>query len=214
MMRIAGSEKLRGQLNFALHLLTHPFDGFWDMKHEKKGSMKIALTFIVLWILTNILEKQQMGYLYNPSFGVPVRVGSEVVRVLVLFVLFVVANWSVTTLMDGKGTARDIIMLFGYSCLPVFLVRLPVIVFSKAATYGEGAYIRFLFVFSMIWFLALLFFGMITIHEYSLGKGIFAALITLLAMGIIVFIAVILWNLMMQMVNFLAALYKELSLRL
>jgi len=66
----------------------------------------------------------------------------------------------------------------------------------------------------MIWFLALLFFGMITIHEYSLGKGIFTALITLLAMGIIVFISVILWNLLMQMVNFLAALYKELSLRL
>ena len=213
-MQIAGSEKLRGQLKFALHLLTHPFDGFWDMKHEKKGSMTLSLTFIVLWILTNILEKQQMGYLFNPSFGVPVRAGNEILSVLVIFVLFVVANWSVTTLMDGKGTARDIIMLYGYACLPIFLVRVPVILFSKAATYGEGAYISFLFAFSMIWFLALLFFGMITIHEYSLGKGIFTALITLLAMGIIVFISVILWNLLMQMVNFLAALYKELSLRL
>lgn len=213
-MQIAISKKLRGQIKFALHILTHPFDGFWDMKHEKKGSLAVSLSFVALWILTNILEKQQMGYLFNISYGVPVRAGSEIISILVIFILFVVANWSVTTLMDGKGTAKDIIMLFGYSALPIFLVRVPVILFSKAATYGEGAYINFLFTFSMIWFVVLLFFGMITIHEYTLGKGIFTALITLLAMGIIVFISVILWNLLMQMVNFLAALYKELSLRL
>ncbi|MHB1453024.1 MAG: YIP1 family protein [Saccharofermentanales bacterium] len=213
-MQIALDGKLRGQLKFALHLLTHPFDGFWDMKHEKKGSLAVSLSFVALWILTNILEKQQMGYLFNSSYGVPVRAGSEIISILVIFGLFVVANWSVTTLMDGKGTARDITMLFGYSALPIFLIRVPVILFSKTATYGEGAYINFLFTFSMIWFMVLLFFGMITIHEYTLGKGIFTALITMLAMGIIVFISVILWNLLMQMINFLAALYKELSLRL
>ncbi len=213
-MEMAGSNTFRGQIRFAFHLLFHPFDGFWDMKHEKKGTLWMPLSFLLLWILTNIFEKQQMGYLFNLNFGIPVRAGTEFLSVFVIFLLFSVANWSVTTLMDGKGTMKDIVMLYGYSCLPIILIRVPVILFSKVATYGESTYINFLYVFSMIWFLALLFFGMMTIHEYSLGKGIVTALITLVAMGIIVFIAVILWNLMMQLVNFVAALYKELSLRL
>lgn len=206
--------ELKKHMKFALHILVHPFDGFWDMKHEKKGVLWLPLSFIALWILTNIFEKQQMGFLFNLNFGVPISFFSELLGVLVIFILFVLANWSVTTLMDGKGTMKDIIMVYGYASLPIFLIRVPLILFSKVSTYGEGAYITFFYTFALIWFLILLFFGMITIHEYSLGKGIATVALTLLAMGIIVFISVILWNLLMQMVNFAAALYKELSLRL
>lgn len=213
-MKNSNFETFKTQSRFSFHLLTHPFDGFWDMKHEKKGNLWVSLSFIFLWLLTNIFDKQQKGFLFNNQYGVPIKLSNELVNVFVIFILFVIANWSITTLMDGKGTMKDIIMVYGYSCLPIFLIRIPLILFSKVATYGEGAYISFFYTFALIWFLLLLFFGTITIHEYSLGKGIFTVLLTLLAMGIIVFISVILWNLMMQMVNFAAALYKELSLRL
>ena len=24
---------------YAFHIMTHPFDGYWDMKHEKRGTL-------------------------------------------------------------------------------------------------------------------------------------------------------------------------------
>ena len=33
-------------LRYALHVITHPFDGFWDLIHEKKGSIAAANTFL------------------------------------------------------------------------------------------------------------------------------------------------------------------------
>lgn len=37
---------LLGELSYAGHIVFHPFDGFWDAKHEKRGSVKAALIFM------------------------------------------------------------------------------------------------------------------------------------------------------------------------
>ena len=29
-------------MKYALHVITHPFDGFWDLIHEKRGTMAAA----------------------------------------------------------------------------------------------------------------------------------------------------------------------------
>ena len=31
-------------LRYSLYVLTHPFDGFWDLTHEKRGSLAAANT--------------------------------------------------------------------------------------------------------------------------------------------------------------------------
>ena len=35
-------------LKFALYCITHPFDGFWDLTHEKRGSIAAANTILIL----------------------------------------------------------------------------------------------------------------------------------------------------------------------
>ncbi|MGO4843943.1 hypothetical protein AB4144_67850, partial [Rhizobiaceae sp. 2RAB30] len=46
------------------------------------------------------------------------------------FILFCVANWSLTTLMDGEGKFLEIITAVGYSLLPFIILYLPQVVFS------------------------------------------------------------------------------------
>ena len=33
-----------GSLKYALYVITHPLDGFWDLTHEKRGSIAAANT--------------------------------------------------------------------------------------------------------------------------------------------------------------------------
>ena len=41
-------------LRYALYVITHPLDGFWDLTHEKRGSIAAANTIVLLTVLARI----------------------------------------------------------------------------------------------------------------------------------------------------------------
>lgn len=47
---------LKDTLRYALYVITHPLDGFWDLTHEKRGSVAAANVIIVMTFLTLNLE--------------------------------------------------------------------------------------------------------------------------------------------------------------
>ena len=46
----------KDSLLYALHVITHPFDGFWDLIHEQRGTLAAANTFLVLFLLTRVVK--------------------------------------------------------------------------------------------------------------------------------------------------------------
>ena len=124
------------------------------------------------------------------------------------------ANWSVTTLLDGEGTFKDIVMVFGYSCLPITLIQIPAALLSNIASFSESVYIYILNVGAMVWFLFLLFFGIMTVHQYSLGKMFLTTLLTVAAAAVLIFVYLLFFSLITQMGTFIATIYKEIAFRL
>ena len=57
------------------------------------------------------------------------------------------------------------------------------------------------------------FFGIISIHEYGLGKVLWSVIATVIATAIIAFIALLLFNLAEQIYSFFYSLYDELVTR-
>lgn len=92
-----GGEGVKEKVKFAFHILAHPFDGFWDMKREKKGDIRVSLVILALVVVTDILSKQFTAFLFNPDKFAPMDVVFEVNKILLVFLLFCVSNWSVTT---------------------------------------------------------------------------------------------------------------------
>ena len=64
-----------GSLKFALYCTTHPLDGYWDLTHEKRGTIAAANTILVLTLITRILELHiQSGILAEGQyFPLPCR---------------------------------------------------------------------------------------------------------------------------------------------
>lgn len=183
------------------------------MKREKKGDLRVSLGIFALMIVTQILAKQITAFLFSPAKFAPQDVIFDINTYLLIFLVFCVSNWSVTTLMQGEGTFRDIVMMTGYACLPLVLIPLPVAVLTNIAAYTEEVYINAALALAWLWFFALLLAGVMTVHQYSLGKMAATLAVTLVAMIAVIFICLLFINLFTQLVSFVYSIYKELSLR-
>ena len=84
--------KFLSSLQFSFYVIFHPFKGFWDLKHEKKGSMQAALTILVLLIVTYILQRQYTGFIFNENDPKKLNVFTEIISVVLPFFLWATAN--------------------------------------------------------------------------------------------------------------------------
>ena len=110
-------------LRYSLYVITHPFDGFWDLTHEKRGSLGAANVIIVAALLTNILKLQFSSFLFVKVIWEFTNLLEIVLGFLAPIVIGCLANWGLTTLFDGKGTMKDVYMAIGYSLTHMFLYR-------------------------------------------------------------------------------------------
>ncbi|MDE7298484.1 MAG: YIP1 family protein, partial [Lachnospiraceae bacterium] len=182
-------------LKYSLHLIVHPFDGFWDLIHEKRGSMAAANTILIAVLLIRIwrvLFTNFMFIIYDPE---KFNILMYSLQLLVPLAIGCLANWCLTTLFDGKGTLKNIYMAVCYSLTPYVLIQLPMIFLSNIVTSEEGVFWVYLNQFTTIWIGLLLMCAMMMIHDYSLGKALFAAIATVVGMLIIVFILLLFFSL-------------------
>lgn len=204
-----GLEKVK----YGFYVMTHPFDGFWGIRREEKGSVAVAIAFVLLTILTLTIEKQSTGFLFNQNRLSDLNVLVDIITVALVYVLWCVANWCTTSLMEGKGRMQDILTAVGYSLLPIIIIRLPMVLMSHAITTNEGSFYYVLGTISYLWAGFLIFTGTMVIHQYSVGKTVTTCIITIVGMGIIMFIGLLFFNVIQQMMTFATTIYKELRFR-
>lgn len=206
-------QKYLKSLKYGFHVMTHPFDGFWDLKREHRGTLAGALTFVVLTVLMLVIQKQNTAFLFNMNRLEQIDVLVDIITVGLLFVLWCVSNWCLTSLMDGEGKMRDIAIFTGYSLLPLLLIQFPLIGLSHVITTEEGTFYYVFTVISYIWTAALLLFGMMVTHQYSMKKTILTTILTLVGMAIITFIGLLFFSVIQQIVTFIVTVYKEIRYR-
>ena len=208
-----GKRTFKQELLFAFHLIFHPFDGFWDLKHEKRGSVRAGITIIIITILSFYYQAIGQGYIMNPR-GVYSSILVQFAAVLAPLALWVVANWCLTTLFEGDGSLKDIFIACSYSLAPIPLMVIPSTIISNVITDSETAIVALLVTVGYIWLGLLLFFGMMVTHDYSLGKNVLTTLGTIVAMAFIMFLAILFTTLLGKEVSFVTNIMSEISYRL
>ena len=214
--RVATSGKKRtfGQeIAYGFYVIFHPFDGFWDLKHEKRGSLRGAVFFVVLAIAAFYYQAIGQGYLLDP-FGGFASVWAQMLGVLVPLFLFVLANWCLTTLFEGEGSFKDIFIACSYSLLPLPLLIVPATIYSNFCITTEADIIGFISTLAFIWLGLLVFFGTMVTHDYSMGKNVITVLGTVVGMVFIMFIAILFTTLIGKIVGLVTNIVTEIQFRM
>ena len=200
-------------LRYSMYIMTHPFDGFWDLTHEKRGTMAAANVLLGLTFLTNIWNLRFTNFMFNDTRWDRINIWSEVLGVLAPLLIYCVANWCLTTLFDGKGRLKDIYMGMCYSLTPYILIMNPITIISNVVTKEEGAFIVYFEYLALGWAAALILVSVMQIHDYSLMKAILAIAFSIFGMLVIVFLIMLFFSLVSDAVAFFISVGKEIMFR-
>lgn len=206
-------KRFRESLRYSLYIMTHPFDGFWDLTHEKRGSMAAANFLLILTFLTNIWNMRYANFMFNDTRWERINIWSEVLGVLAPLLIYCLANWCLTTLFDGKGRLTDIYMGMCYSLTPYILIINPITIISNVVTKEEGAFIVYFEYLALGWVVALMLISIMQIHDYSLMKALLAAAFSIFGMLVIVFLIMLFFSLVSDAVAFFYSVGKEIMFR-
>ena len=209
-----GRKSLKEELLYAFHVIFHPFDGFWDLKHEKRGSVRSAFVILLITIVVYFYNSIGQGYIFNPRPSTAMNIMGAVGAVLAPLLLWVVANWCLTTLFEGEGSMSDIFTACCYCLTPLPLLVLPVTIASNFLTANEGGLITMLSSFAYVWLGLLLVFAMQVTHDYSVGKNLLTCVATIVGMAFIMFLGILFSSLMAKIVSFVTNIFEEISYRL
>lgn len=213
---LLNKEKLKKywkSLKFAMYCSTHPLDGFWDLTHEKRGTYAAANTILFLTLLSRIMKLQFTSFVIEAVYWEDINIFLYLASVLFPLAIWVVGNWGLTTLFDGKGRLGQVYMASCYALLPYPLIQFPLIIFSNFVTVDEKEFYTVLSGVSLVWALGLIFLAMGQIHEYSLGKNVLFTIASLFGMLVIVFILLLFFSMISQGVAYFISLGKEMMFR-
>ncbi|MCL2126795.1 MAG: YIP1 family protein [Treponema sp.] len=205
--------RLGKTLKYSLYVAVHPLDGFWDLTHEKRGSLAAANVIVAASVLVEILRLTLTSFQFITINMEYFNAVIAALSILLPIFLWTVSNWSLTTLMDGKGRVKDIYMAVAYALAPSVLINAFMIVLSQLITFDEGSVYWVLAGFSVVWTVWLFIAGMMMIHDYSLTKTIFSSFLTIIGMGVMVFIFVVFFSLISDAAAYFVSLYKEILFR-
>lgn len=199
---------------FVKHVVTHPFEGFEDLRWKKAGSMGIAIFVVCMLFVQQVAYSRLYGFQYYSDYDKIFNIVPYIFKSFIIFGTWVVANWAMCTLFDGEGTMKNIFINSAYALIPYISGYLIGTVMSHFLIKDEYIFIQSIEIIGTCWSFVLLISGIKAVHQFSFGKTIALMLLTIAAMIAILFLLVLLLTLFQQVIIFILSIYTELSYRL
>ncbi len=206
----------RNFIDFPLYVISSPFKAFDDIKYQNMGKKHFAVVMLLLFVVYNICDQVFKGfivakyYVKTPFINIPYTAAISLLPIL----LFVVANWSITSITDGKGKMKEILIVVTYALYPKIILSFIGLILSNVVTIEEVAFVDFFMSFGNVAFGLYLFIGLVIIHEYTFTKSVVMVILTIFSMLIIVFVIGLLLSLSTEVYFFFYTVFKELMIRL
>jgi len=199
---------------FAFYCMTHPLDGYWDLTHEKRGSLAVANTILILTLVARVTSLQFTSFIFNQVYWPEVNIFLYLGSIVFPLALWVVGNWALTTLFDGKARLPQIYMATCYAMLPYPLFQFPLIIFSNVVTVNEAEFYTLINTIVLVFCAIYIVVAMMQIHEYTMSKTILFTAFSIFAMLVIVFILLLFFSMISQGIAYFVSIVREILFRI
>jgi tetratricopeptide (TPR) repeat protein len=206
--------KLLDDFIFMFRFIKQPVDSFYYIKKNQRGSLLYAGLIYTWVVVARVLSLYLTGFIFNKYTVLAyIKVGNEVVTALLLIFIWNAANYLISTISDGEGRVRDVVIGSAYSLFPYALFVLPIALISNVLTLNEIFIYKFSLDIMWFWTVMMLFIMVKEIHNYSFSETVSNVLLTIFTMGLFLLTGYILYVLFRQLYDFISAIIQEIGLR-
>lgn len=208
-----GEVKFINQVFYSFNFLRAPNNTIYEIRKHKRATMLSSSVLLVILFVIYILGLIYTGFIFNNTVIENTILLNEGIKIMLPVILFIVANYLMSSLMEGEGRFRDIFTSTVGALTPIIVIYPFIIILSNVLTSNESFLYTFLLVIMFIWSGILLFMNIKETNNYSVGQTFVNILLTLFMVLILILVILILYIMMYQIVEFVADIIKEIRLR-
>ncbi len=202
-----------GKFAYMFYTVFHPFDGFFELRYNKKFSVKYATIIAFLYFFISCLNYNYNGYIFNTDSAESFNMWIVFFSTVAVIGLFCLSTWLLTTFLEGKGKLSEIWVVTCYSLIPMVAVSAVSLVLSNVMSADESFFYYALETIGTGYTLVLIFIANGKLNQYDFKKNVFSIICAVVGMLIIVFLVFLFVNLWTQLINFITSIYDELTYR-
>ena len=194
-----------------LLMLYHPLEAFeiLKMERERKGMLLPAVLLLLIASLEKYANNFAVGFQFRGRDLNSISLVVELAYVIIPVVVWVVANFCMTSIMGGESKPKEIFVTACY-CLAPYIVLTPVsAALSHILGASEAGFYYFLQSAALVWVVLLLFFALLRQNNYGFLQALGITFLCILFMVVLAAVVVFLIALSMQFVSALAEVFQE-----
>ena len=208
-VKIIKNEKIIVFLNGFIH----PFDSYGKIRYKNMGSLKLAIGLMVLFYFSSVLSVLCSNFRFTSFDSETYNSLFQLAQTAGLILLFAVANWGISVLLQGIGKLKHVFIVTCYSTFPISIYNLIIIPITFLLTSPESALIGGLQIFAYILTAMVLCVGLMKVHDFSFPRFLVSVLVAVFFMFLIVFVVFVFCILISQLWGFIAAMIIEVVYR-
>ncbi len=201
------------KLSLALSASIHPFDNFRAVRYKGQGSLIIATVLLILFYISGVLADFYSGFAHSDFNADNYNSLLTLIGTVGVVVLWVICNWAVSVLAEGKGKMKEVYIVACYSLVPQIVSSILCLILSNVLLIKEATAITVVSTICLILTGLLLCIGTMIIHEFDFFKFLLTTVITVVAMAIVIFLCFMIIILLQQFFAFIRTVFIEVTYR-
>ena len=208
-IRLIKNQKVKTFFNGFLH----PFDAYNAIRYKDEGSLKIALVMTALYFISSVLSVLCSNFRYTSFDESTFSSAFQLIKSVGLIILWSLANWGISVLLQGIGKFKHVFIVTAYSVLPIVVYNFISIPISYLITAPTSTLMDGMSVVAMLWTGIVLTIGLMIIHNFTFPRFLVSVVIGLFFMLLIVLIVFIFGILITQLWGFVVTIFMEVIYR-
>ncbi len=212
---IGKSDRISAGRIFLL-MLYHPLEAYdiLKMERDRKGLLFPAILLLLIASLEKYANNFAVSFQFRARELNSISIGVEMAYVLIPIVIWVVADFCMTSIMGGETKPKEILITSCY-CLAPYIVLTPVsAALSHILGASEAGFYYFLQGAALAWVILLLFFALLRQNSYRFFEALGITFLCVMFMVILAAVAIFLIALTMQLGSAVYEVYREFQQKL
>lgn len=189
--------------------LRHPLDTIYNIRVDKSIKSYNGLIMLAIIFVVYILNITCTGFIFNSVILEKTILLKEAMKIILPIILFIIANYLISSLMNGEGTLRCIFMNTMGALSPIVVMLPIIIIISNVLTYNEAFIYWFGMGIMFAWTVILVLVTLKETHNFTAKQTFVNVFLTILMMFIIIIVVILVYIIVAQLCGFGVDIFKE-----